>query len=99
MFSGCFLDLKFVNRSMGLSETLGTEQSFYKIWRSFIFLVLFPFILEAYRKTFRNNLLSLSTFVCTCSAVPNSLLPIAHQVPLSMEFSRQEYWGRLHFLL
>ena len=24
---------------------------------------------------------------------------MAHQAPLSMEFSRQEYWSELHFLL
>ena len=31
--------------------------------------------------------------------VPNSVIPwtVAHQVPLSMEFSRKEYWRRLPF--
>ena len=32
-------------------------------------------------------------------AVSNSLRPHAHQVPLSMEFSRQEYWSGYHSLL
>ena len=34
-----------------------------------------------------------------CSVMSDSLIPwtIAHQAPLSMEFSRQEYWGRLPF--
>ena len=34
-----------------------------------------------------------------CSVMSDSLIPwtIAHQTPLSMEFSRQEYWGRLPF--
>ena len=34
-----------------------------------------------------------------CSVVPNSLQTVACQAPLSMEFSRQEYWNRLPFLL
>ena len=32
-----------------------------------------------------------------CSVVPNSLQTVAHQAPLSMEFPREEYWGRLPF--
>ena len=34
-----------------------------------------------------------------CSVVSDSVIPwtVAHQAPLSMEFSRQEYWGRLPF--
>ena len=34
-----------------------------------------------------------------CSVMSDSLIPwtIAHQAPLSMEFSRQEYWGGLPF--
>ena len=42
-------------------------------------------------------------FVCvyTHSIISNSLQPhglyIAHQAPLSIEFSRQEYWSRLPF--
>ena len=37
--------------------------------------------------------------VCvSCSIVSNSLwVHVAHQAPLSMEFSRQEYWGGLPF--
>ena len=36
-----------------------------------------------------------------CLAVSDSVTPwtVACQAPLSMEFSRQEYWSRLHFLL
>ena len=36
----------------------------------------------------------------SCSAVSNSFvspLTLTHQAPLSMEFSRQEYWSRLPF--
>ena len=41
-------------------------------------------------------------YVCTsCSVVSDSMTPwtVACQVPLSMEFSRQEYWGGCHSLL
>ena len=36
---------------------------------------------------------------CVCSDVSDSLIPwtVAHQDPLSMEFSRQEYWSGLPF--
>ena len=36
--------------------------------------------------------------VC-CSVVSNSAIPwtVAHQAPLSMEFSREEYWSGLPF--
>ena len=42
--------------------------------------------------------------VCVCSDVSNSLRPmvpwtVARQAPLPLEFSRQEYWNGLHFLL
>ena len=38
--------------------------------------------------------------VRACSVVSNSVTPwmVAHQAPLSMEFSRQEYWSGLPFL-
>ena len=41
--------------------------------------------------------LQLDTFVCalSCSVVSDSLWPL--QAPLSMGFSRQEYWSRLSF--
>ena len=37
--------------------------------------------------------------MCVCSVMSNSATPwtIAHQAPLSMGFSRQEYWGGLSF--
>ena len=39
--------------------------------------------------------------MCVCSVVSHSLQPhglyVAHQAPLSMEFSRQEYWKGLTF--
>ena len=37
--------------------------------------------------------------VCVCSVMSNSttLWTVAHQAPLSMEFSRQEYWSKLPF--
>ena len=45
--------------------------------------------------------------VCACvhtrtlSHVQHFVIPwtVAHQVPLSMKFSRQEYWNGCHFLL
>ena len=39
--------------------------------------------------------------VCVLSRVPLFVTPwtAAHQAPLSMEFSRQEYWMNCHFLL
>ena len=40
--------------------------------------------------------------VCTCtlSDVQHFVIPrtVAHQAPLSMKFSRQEYWNECHFL-
>ena len=35
--------------------------------------------------------------IVSCSVVSNSVTPwtVAHQAPLSMEFSRQEYWSGL----
>ena len=38
-------------------------------------------------------------FAYVCSVVRNSETPwtVAHQAPLSMEFSRQEYWSGLWF--
>ena len=48
---------------------------------------------------FRYCFLKYTLYVC--SVVSDSLQPrelyVAHQVPLSMEFSKQEYWGRLPF--
>ena len=37
--------------------------------------------------------------VCACSVMSDSATPwtVAHQFPLSMEFSRQEYWSGLSF--
>ena len=37
--------------------------------------------------------------VCVCSVMSDSATPrsIAHQVPLSVEFSRQEHWSGLPF--
>ena len=37
--------------------------------------------------------------VCACSVVSDSvtLWTVAHQAPLSVEFSRQEYWSQLPF--
>ena len=37
--------------------------------------------------------------VHACPAVCDPMDYIAHQASLSMEFSRQEYWTGLHFLL
>ena len=37
--------------------------------------------------------------MCVCSVVSDSATPwtVAHQAPLSLEFSRQEYWNGLTF--
>ena len=37
--------------------------------------------------------------LCVCSVVSDSetTLTVAHQAPLSLEFSRQEYWSRLPY--
>ena len=38
--------------------------------------------------------------ICTCSVMSNSFTTpwtVAHQVPLSMGFSKQEYWSGLPF--
>ena len=45
------------------------------------------------------RLLSLYQFVLSHSVMSDSVTPrtIAHQVPLSMDFSRQEYWSGLLF--
>ena len=45
------------------------------------------------------RLLSLYQFVLSHSVMSDSVTPrtIAHQVPLSMDFSRQEYWSGLPF--
>ena len=48
---------------------------------------------------FRHMCLCVCVCVCVCSVMPNSLRPhVAHQAPLSMKFSRQEYWSGLPFL-
>ena len=47
-----------------------------------------------------NSLLSFTFHVCVCrSVVSNSVTPgtVTHQAPLSMKFSRQEYWSGLPF--
>ena len=44
--------------------------------------------------------LSSNTYsLCVCSVIYDSVIPwtVAHQTPLSMGFSRQEYWSRLSF--
>ena len=53
--------------------------------------------------TFTPNSVSLfhagAVCVCVCSVVSDSAVPstVAHQAPLPMGFSRQEYWSRLPF--
>ena len=49
-----------------------------------------------------SSFLDICVCVCVCvcvSRVPLFMTPwiVAHQAPLSMEFSRQEYWSRLPF--
>ena len=59
-----------------------------------------PSMLECIN-TYDLNLCFVCVCVCVCvlSRVPLFATPwtIVHQVPLSMEFSRQEYWSRLPF--
>ena len=45
------------------------------------------------------NLGCILYFVCACSVVSDSATPwiVARQAPLSMEFSKQEYWSGLPF--
>ena len=50
----------------------------------------------------QENYIKLKLCVCVhaCSVVPNSFATpwtVARQAPLSMEFSRQEFWGGLSF--
>ena len=50
----------------------------------------------------QENYIKLKLCVCVhaCSVVPNSFATpwtVARQAPLSMEFSRQEYWSELPF--
>ena len=42
---------------------------------------------------------TLNAGVCACSVMSDSVMPqtVAHQAPLSMEFSRQGYWSGLPF--
>ena len=57
--------------------------------------------------TYLVNLTQISTpnsrksYILSCSVVSDSVVPwtVAHQAPLPMGFSRQEYWGGCHFLL
>ena len=49
------------------------------------------------------QLISPPLVACACSVMSNSLQPhalwtVAHQTPLSVKFSRQEYWSELSFL-
>ena len=49
------------------------------------------------------NVLSIVTsfldFLCACSVMSDSVAPwsVAHQGPLSMEFSKQEHWSESPF--
>ena len=45
------------------------------------------------------KILSLGTYLSSSSIVSDSATPwtVAHQAPLSMGFSRQEYWSGLPF--
>ena len=49
--------------------------------------------------SFKCNLLSFPFFFFVCSVMSDCVTPwiIAHQAPLSMGFSRQEYWNGLPF--
>ena len=42
----------------------------------------------------------LCSHIVSCSVISDSVTPwtVAHQAPLSMEFSRQKYWSGLPFL-
>ena len=71
---------------------------------------LVPFPLLVSQKSVTQNLASSFTCffrvvfipiscVCVCSVVPDSATPwtVAHQLPLSMGFPKQEYWSGLPF--
>ena len=52
----------------------------------------------------QQSLLPLSQYLCVCAQLLSRVQifapqwTVAHQVPLPMEFSREEYWNGLHFL-
>ena len=59
--------------------------------------------MASFQKYFQEWHLNTFFFVfpeCVCSVMSDSATPwtVACQAPLSMEFSRQEYWNRLTFL-
>ena len=51
------------------------------------------------RSGFRGSITTKGVFMFSRSAVSDSVTPwtVAHQAPLSMEFSRQEYWSGVPF--
>ena len=64
----------------------------------YVLLVVFFFLMEI-------TFLLVRMCMCSCSVMSDSLRPhglpswtVAHQAPLSMELSRQEYWSGLPFL-
>ena len=77
-------------------------------WISATFILIFPLILlRKFLKIHTANLRKFYILTCVCcvlghSPVPDSLQPyglyVAHQVPLFMGFSREEYWSGLPFL-
>ena len=67
-------------------SNMGKNDPTSSLWDSFSFLPLLPSLV----------------YVFSCSVVSSDLWPpwtVAHQAPLPMEFSRQEYWRGLPFPL
>ena len=79
------------------------------LWDSFFLELHFSFLSINVPSFSSSSMVAVSTFqwaaissMCVCSVAqscPSSAIPwtVAHQAPLSMEFSREEYWSRLPF--
>ena len=66
---------------------------------SLFFFGAFYHLLEEQRIVWEYSRLRIRRKTESCSVMSNSVTPwtVAHQTPLSMEFSRQEYWSGLPF--
>jgi len=73
------------------------------IFHSYLLFLLccfsFCYWFEVIFKILHNSFGWFCACLCACSLLSNSETPwtVSHQAPLSMEFSRQEYWSRLPF--
>ena len=68
------------------------------LWAMLFFSVIFInlFKHKQHQDMIMNVGLYQSTYTITLFVMPRT---VAHQAPLSLEFSRQEYWSELHFIL